>query len=563
MIIRDLIRAFMPKALDTAQITSSSYWTPASGNMRMTKSGQLVGPEQAMALPAYYAAMRAISEDYAKIPVSVYRVDGNRKDVEAENEVARVLQNPNQSMTGFVFRELIQSHAIGWGNGIALIVESKIGTQLWPIYPWEVEIKYSTSDKRAYYAARVNGKRELYDAESVIHIHGLGSDGIQGYSAATILAESIGLSLAVQSTGANFFKHGAMLSGILRHPGRISDKTRAQIKESWAAQYSGSEGTGGTPFLEEGVIFEKLAIPPEDAQFLQTKEAGIEDVCRTLRIQPHKIHHLARATFSNIEHQSIEYVVDTLMPWVMRWEQEIERKFFGDDQTLRVEHDLKSLLRGDQAARAQFFKEMWMIGAITRNEIRQDLNLPPVDGGDVFYTPMNMRAETGEEDAEEPADEQPIAPLDEEAEPSEEEQEEDDDQEDPEGVAALASMRDAMSVLFDDAAARVKDREAKAATRAAKNVGEFDQWSADFYIDNDSKIVESFAAPVAVASTWVKRKADLSKFAREYNDATRDHLRSLVREKRIDAIAPFLSSDATILSKSVQNLCWERSNAHA
>lgn len=377
-------------------------WTPG-GWGRATKAGPRVGPDSAMGLSAYFAALRAISEDVGKLPLITYRELEPRGKERARNHPCyRMLKvRPNPEMSSITFRETLQSWALGWGRGIAEIVRDNRGTprQLWPIHPSRIvpkrvdgQLVYdcSTDDLvRLPESLRREPVRLL--AENVLHIHGIG-DGWEGYSIAALAAQSIGVALAAELQAASYFGNGVKLSGVLQHPGKLSDKALKNLRESLIQPHQDFESAWDVLIAEEGMAFKDAPrISPKEAQALEGRQFSVEDMARWFRMPPHKLQQLLRSTNNNIEHQSIEYVQDTILPWLVRWEQEYEAKIFLGDEQHFAEHNVAMLLRGDSKARGEFYRAMFNCAAYSPDDIREKENENPIGGaGSKYYMQVNM-----------------------------------------------------------------------------------------------------------------------------------------------------------------------------
>lgn len=366
---------------------------------RLTTAGNRVTPANAMTLSAYFGGLRCISEDIGKLPLNIYERLERGKRLATDHPLWQMLHvAPNPEMSSMSCRETMQQWAMGWGNGIAEIEFNYGGKPiaLHPLHPQRVSIKRDRDGKLFYrvFSDILGRETEYKDLEpwQVFHIHGLGN-GVEGYSVLRFASESLGLSLAAQDFGAAFFGNGTNANGILMHPEHLEDKALNNLRRSWMERHSGGKNAHKPLILEEGMKWEQLTIPPEEAQFLQTRQFQVVEVCRWFRIPPHKLQHLDRATFSNIEHQSLEYVNDALQPWLSRWENEIQRKLIGEDnQRFFACHDTLSLLRTDAKARAEYIKTMSSIGAYSPNDGREMENMNPIPGpeGDQYYIMSNM-----------------------------------------------------------------------------------------------------------------------------------------------------------------------------
>lgn len=403
--------ALTHQASATSDLRHPTAWLTSWALGGRTSAGIDVSPASAMTLSSYFGAVRAISEDIAKLPLITYRrLTPRGKERALDHPVYPLLHDaPNAEQTAMAWRETLMDHALTWGNGYSEIIRQggRIVGFGRPIHPSRVEVKFD-EDLQLVYDVRshdinivVEGMQGFETIRipqaDMLHIHGLGS-GITGYSVAQLAAESLGLSLAAQQFGATFFGNGTNLSGVLTHPAQLSDTALAHLRDSWTQLYGGPESSNKPAILEEGMTWERIGVPPEDAQFLETREFQVSEVARWFRIPPHKIAHMKEATFSNIEHQAQEYVVDTLTPWAVRWEQELKRKVFMNNSEFFAEHLFTALLRGDQQARSNFYRTRFYIGSLSPNDIRELENENPIldeDGtpdpaGDMYYIQNNL-----------------------------------------------------------------------------------------------------------------------------------------------------------------------------
>lgn len=357
----------------------------------------------ALAIPAVFACVRAISEDVAKLPLVLYReTDGRGKERVKNHPLYRILRDrPNPNMTAFDLRCAVTAHALTWGNGYVEIVRDGNfrPVEFWLLEPDRVEVRYSDAPGARpgevvyiYDDPIEKRRRTLFDVD-VIHIKGLGYDGLLGYSVIEWARRSLALTAATEKFGSSFFANSSLPKGVLEHPGVVGDEGQKNIRDSWEKIHRGAANYGKVAILEEGMKFNAITIPPEDAQFLETRQFQIPEVCRWFRMPPHKIADLTRATFSNIEHSSIEYVGDTLLPWLVRWEQEIRRKCFsGSESSLFAEHLTAALLRGDLKSRYDAYAIGRQWGWLSPDDVREFENLNPIDGagGKIYLVPTNM-----------------------------------------------------------------------------------------------------------------------------------------------------------------------------
>lgn len=390
-----------------SDIRHPTAWLTDMFRGRETAAGVRMSPDKALTISAYFAGVRAISEDLAKLPFITYRrLEPRGKERALTHPNFSLLRfTPNDDMTAMTFRETLTQWGLTWGNGYALIRRQQNRPDrpvvaLDPIHPSWVTIEVD-ADLGLVYDVTIPGNTTLnpdgrnlanrFLPGQIFHLKGIG-DGIRGYSIAELAAESLGLTYAAQQFGAEFFGNGSAVGDILIHPGRLDDDGYENLKKSW--RESRQANKLGTAILEEGMTWQRVGIPPNDAQFLETREFQVDEVARWLRIPLHKIQKLADATFSNIEAQSIEYVADTLMPWFTRWEQEAQRKLFNlpQDADFFVEHLERGLLRGDSAARAAYYRERFFLGSLSPNDIRELENENPIDdpAADLYYLQASM-----------------------------------------------------------------------------------------------------------------------------------------------------------------------------
>lgn len=357
-------------------------------------AGVTVNETTAMSASAVFACVRNLAEDEAKLPFLTYeKLEPRGKKRRTDLPVYKLLHDePNPEMTAFSFREAMTASAALYGGGLAEIERTNDGTPLalWPIEPWRWRAE-RVGPRGRELVYRIDG-RDVLPARDVLHIKGFGINGLVGYMVAQVGRESLGLTLAAQRFAANYYANGTRVSGILTHPARLSPEGQKNLGTSFDKKYSGVENSHGTPVLEEGVTWTKVSADADEAQMLEARQFQVEDVARWLRMPPHKIGHLLRATgWSTLEATNTDYVIDTLMPWLVRWEQECNRKLIGaGNANLFCEHLVNGLMRGDSAARADFYQKMWNIGVYSQNDILEKENDNPVEGGDERYVPLNM-----------------------------------------------------------------------------------------------------------------------------------------------------------------------------
>lgn len=360
-----------------------------------TTSGKHVNEKTAMQTTAVYACVRILAETVASLPLHLYRYTSNGKEKAHEHNLYTMLHDePNTEMTSFVFRETLMSHLLLWGNAYAQIIRDGRGDvlALYPLLPDRMSVD-RTSSGELYYEYRKDTDSSILHRDEVLHIPGLGFDGLIGYSPIAMAKDAIGMALATEEYGAKFFANGANPGGVLEHPGVVKDPSR--IRDSWNSVYQGSGNAHRIAVLEEGMKFQSIGIPPEQAQFLETRKFQTEEICRIFRVPPHLVANLDKATFSNIEHQSISFIDNTIMPWVTRIEQSMKKALLNEKEKDKyfIKFNLNGRLRGDAGSRAQFYQIMRQNGVMSANDIREleEMNMiPSEEGGDKYLVNGNF-----------------------------------------------------------------------------------------------------------------------------------------------------------------------------
>lgn len=377
---------FLSKFFQTRASPKNTFWSSAySFFFGTSSSGQTVNERTAMQTTAVYACVRILAETIASLPLHTYRYTERGKEKAMDHPIYYLLHSePNPEMTSFVFRETLMGHLLLWGNAYAQIIRDGRGrvAGLYPLLPNKMLVNRNDQGM-LYYQYVKDGQTFLLRNYEVLHIPGLGFDGLIGYSPIAMAKNAIGMAIATEEYGAKFFANGASPGGVLEHPGVVKDPAR--IRESWNAVYQGSGNAHRVAVLEEGMKFQPIGIPPEQAQFLETRKFQIEEICRIFRVPPHLVANLDRATFSNIEHQSISFIDNTIVPWVTRIEQSLQKALFSENEKKNfcIKFNLNGRLRGDAAARAAFYQTMRQNGIMSANDIREleEMNLIPDELG--------------------------------------------------------------------------------------------------------------------------------------------------------------------------------------
>ena len=367
-------------------------------------SGKNVNERTAMQTTAVYSCVRILAEAVASLPIHVYRYTETGKERVYDHPLYYLLHDePNPEMTSFVFRETLMSHLLIWGNAYAQVIRDGSGRvlSLYPLLPDKMEVDRDEHGRLFYTYTRNTDENPNFSEygrvrlkpEDVLHIPGLGFDGLVGYSPIAMAKNAVGMTLACEEYGASFFENGATPGGVLEHPGVLKDP--AKVRESWHSVYGGSKNAGKVAVLEEGMKYQQIGIPPEEAQFLETRKFQIDEIARLYRIPPHMVGDLDKSSFSNIEQQSLEFVKYTLDPWVIRWEQSIQRALLlpQEKKEYFVKMNVDGLLRGDYESRMKGYSIGIQNGFMCPNDIRrlESMDLIPVEeGGEFFLTNGNL-----------------------------------------------------------------------------------------------------------------------------------------------------------------------------
>ena len=359
-------------------------------------AGKSVTAQSAIQLTTVYACVRVIAETVASLPLGVFETteEGSRKA--DEHPLYRLLHDePNEEMTSFVLREVMLTHLLLYGNSYCQIIRTGRNriTGLYPLLPDHMTVDRDKNGKLTYTYMTANGSNVILAPEEVLHIPGLGFDGVMGYSPIALEKSAVGLGLAAEEYGSKFFSNGARPAGILKHPNTV--KNPQALRESWNAAYGGSTNANRVAILEENMDFKPLSIPNNEAQFLETRKFQVEEICRIFRVPPHLVGDLDHATFSNIEYMSIDFAMHTIRPWLVRIEQGMNRALFTDKEKGRyyVQFNIDGLMRGDYKSRMEGYAIARQNGWMSANDIRELENMNPIseeEGGNMFLINGNM-----------------------------------------------------------------------------------------------------------------------------------------------------------------------------
>lgn len=516
-----------------------------------TASGVYVNENTALNATGVLACVKIISQTVASLPLPVYeRLQPRGKRRAIDHPLYSLLHDqPNPEMTSMIFRETLQGHLCTWGNAYAEIQWGANGwpVALWPLRPDKMLVK-RIEGKITYIYRLPTGVDVKIPAYRILHIPGFGFDGLVGYSPIQLAKDAIGLSMAAEQYNNRFFKNDGRPGGVLQHPKELGDKAYARLKKDWAEMHTGLSNAHRFAILEEGMEFKEIGFPPESAQLLGTRKFQINEIARIYQVPPHMLADLERATFSNIEHQSIDFVVHTMRPWLVRWEQGYASKLFRGDKKHFAEHLIDGLLRGDAQTRAEFYGKMFNIGVYSQNDIREKENDNPFEGGDKHYVPLNMVPIEMIEDVldPEPSNNSRSLPM-----------------EERKLNAAKNRSRIAKQYekIFADSASRIVKREAADVKKAIKShlkerdSTDFILWLEKFYREApewiqrtilpvllslgeaiQAEAIREVNAEPKDVTEWVNGYAE--RFAKQYANSSEGQIRSLLEKSSVEGVPP-------------------------
>lgn len=392
------------KSRDHPKVDNRTVGSSYSFYMGGSSAGKNVNERSAMQMTAVYSCVRILAEAVAGLPLHLYRYkeDGGKERAIDNNLYHLLHDEPNKEMSSFIFRETLMTHLLLWGNAYAQIIRNGKGevVALYPLMPNKMQVDRDENGELYYIYTRSSEEAKTMEGvtvyltpRDVLHIPGLGFDGLVGYSPIAMAKNAIGLAIATEEYGAKFFANGAAPSGVLEHPGTIKDPSR--LRENWNSTFGGSANSGKVAVLEEGMKYTPISISPEQAQFLETRKFQIDEIARIFRVPPHMVGDLEKSSFSNIEQQSLEFVKYTLDPWVIRWEQSLSRALLNEDEKRKYffKFNLEGLLRGDYESRMSGYATARQNGWMSANDIRELENMDKIsaeDGGDLYLINGNM-----------------------------------------------------------------------------------------------------------------------------------------------------------------------------
>lgn len=358
-------------------------------------SGVQINTDTAIRYAAFFTCLKVLSEDVGKLPVKLYKSrPGRGSDIALDHRVHRLIsRRPNDYMTSSEFWEMCTAHQVLRGNFYAWknIVGGEV-TELLPLNPGSCRARLREDWTLVYDVTFANGKRDILGQDEIFHVRALTLDGINGLGALEYARESLGLGVAAERHGAKLFVNGANPGGALETEQVLTDEVFERVKNSWNEKHQGIDNSHKVAILEGGLKWASVTMTNVDAQWLENRKHTDNQICGLLRVPPHKAAILDRSTNNNIEHQSLDYVNDGLMPILTRIENRIRISLLNekDEASHYAKFTVAALLRGDMKARAQFYKDMVYLGAFSPNDVLELEDRNPREGGDIYLTPSNM-----------------------------------------------------------------------------------------------------------------------------------------------------------------------------
>jgi len=381
-------------------VSDPKAWNPLLWNIRQygsqSISGEIVTEETALTYSAFWNAVNLISGTIASLPCNLMQRKSRGADIYTESTAYDVMHTRwNPYMTAKVGRQVITAHVLTWGNGYAEKVVNGLGEliELWPIAPDRVT-KIDLIENDLVYTIRTKDGPKYLPRRNILHLHGLGFDGFQGYSVVAMARKNLGLGMAMETYGSKFFANGINPGAIIKHDGTVENIK--EMREALSEAYAGLGNTHRLMLLEDGMDFEEIGVKPEDSQFLQSRQFQITDIARWFNLPPHKLKDLSKSSFNNIEQEQISFVTDSILPWLIDFEQEYNTQLLTDGQRLKdklyFNHIVEGLLRADAKSRAQYYALMKRNGFMSINEVREKENLNPREDelADDLWTEINL-----------------------------------------------------------------------------------------------------------------------------------------------------------------------------
>lgn len=481
-----------PAAISESEVRGPVAWLLDTGDgLKMSQAGESVDQQRSLSLSGVFACVRNIAEDTAKLPLKLYRqLTPRGKESARDEDLYYLLHNePNDEMSSFDFRQALAASAVMWHGGFAEIQRDGGGRPiaLWPLHPSRVKVKRDDQG-RLFYRVRRGDDLETDDVSprDMIHVKGFSDTGVAGFMITEFARNGFGIYLAAERFTGSYFSNGTVASGVLEYEKKMDPQSLESLRHQFAEKYAGAGNSFKPVALDLGGKFKPTSHDAEKSQLVESLQFRIEDVARWFRMPPHKIGHLLRATFSNIEHQSLEYLQDTLAPWLVRIEQEFNRKLLPGRTDMFYEHVRDAIVQADINSRYAAHQIAVTNGLATRNEIRDKENLNPYPGGDKYLIPQNMAVVNEQGEIEPASGPQAHHPAHRQARAS------------ADAPDQTEAAKVAMMPVFVDVAERMITREAKAIT--AKGDKATVEWLDTFYTGHRDEVARAFAPPVTTLS---------------------------------------------------------------
>jgi HK97 family phage portal protein len=388
------------RAFFNLSVTDPKAWDRSLWNLygSQTQSGEVVNEYTALNYSAFWNAVQLISGTIAALPLNLMKKQGKKRKIVDNISLYTVMHDKwNPYMTAMTGRELLMSHALTWGNGYAEKVRNGLGdiVEMWPITPDRVTPRLE--NKEIVYDIRVGKETKTLGRDNIFHFPGPGFDGLVGYSIVSLARRSIGLAMAMETFGELFFGQGTHPGVIVSHPGELGPEAHKNLKTSLTETYSGLGKAHRLMLLEDGMTIKEIGIPPEDSQFLESRQFQIPEIARWFNLPPHKLKDLSKSSFNNIESEQISFYTDSILPWLVRKEQSYRLQLLSDRQYLQeklyFKHFVQAILRGSSKDRSEFYKAAIGFGWMTPNEVRELEDMDPHDDplADSLWMPANLQ----------------------------------------------------------------------------------------------------------------------------------------------------------------------------
>lgn len=379
------------KRMTSSEFESAVNQTLLADTVSDNTRAVFVSEESSLAISAVWACVRILSETVGTLPIHLYQRTRNGREKAKGHPCSQLLQKPNSYLTRFSLMHHLMICCTLWGNGYARIYRDKYfrPVRLRLLHPTEIE-PILTYDDELFYRDKTGLFIPCYD---IIHLKGVSTDGYKGKSPIAVHRDNLSLSVSAQRYGEKFFNQGGNMSGVFKYPATLKPEAYKRLKNDLIAQSTGLHNAHTPLLLEGGMTYERISIPPEDAQFIATRKFQKTEIATIYGVPPHMIADLERATNNNIEHQGMEFVQYCLLPYLVRLEEEFNRKLLREDEfeEFYFLFGLNGLLRGDAKTRSEYYKNMNLIGALNANEIRSLEDMNSYNGGDTYFVQANMQ----------------------------------------------------------------------------------------------------------------------------------------------------------------------------